>query len=47
MGAGGQTFFSILFWRGDFFLTHYFANFFFDESDITCIITVCGSTTAT
>ena len=28
VGGGGQLFFSILFWRGDFFLTHYFANFF-------------------
>ena len=29
--GGGPTFFSILFWRGDFFLTHYFANLFFTK----------------
>ena len=46
-GRGGgrrATFFSILFWRVDsLFLTYYFANFFFRESDITCIITVVGA----
>ena len=31
VGEGGQLFFSILFWIGDFFLTHYFANFFFSR----------------
>ena len=40
---GGATFFSIPFWGGDFFLMHYFANFFFGESDITCIIAVAGA----
>ena len=39
----GPTFFSILFWRVDFSYMYYFANFFFLESDITCIITVVGA----
>ena len=42
-GGGGQLFLRILFWRGDFFLTHYFAKLFFRESDMTCIITVVGA----
>ena len=37
------TFFSILFWRGDFFFNALFCKLFFRESDITCIITVVGA----
>ena len=36
-------FLDVLFWRGDFFLTHYFCELFFHEGDITCIITVVGA----
>ena len=41
-GRGGNFFSSILFWRGDFFNTLFLLTFF-QESDITCIITVVGA----
>ena len=31
VGGGERLFFSILFWRGDFFLTHYFCELFFTK----------------
>ena len=42
VGEGGNFFSSILFWRGDFFNTLFLLTFF-QESDITCIITVVGA----
>ena len=42
-GGGGGDFFLAYFLGGRFFLRVIFANFFFRESDITCIITVVGA----
>ena len=42
-GEGVRLFFSILFGRGDFFSTHYFCDFFFRKTYITCILILVGA----